>query len=265
MKSNYLAINGTARLLVSLIKAKYYLLVPKLIIIERKHLGGVRMDKQQIKKDIMDAMHFRHATKKFDPNKKIAEEDFRFILETGHLSPSSFGIEPWRFLVIQSTVLRKKIKDTSWGARGKVMDASHFVIFLARTAKDMNYHSNYLMDHYKNVHNYPDEAIQSMLPMIENFQKEDFDLLEDDRRLADWASKQTYIALANMMTTAAQIGIDSCPIEGFSIAAMNELLRKEGLLEDDHFTISVMAAFGYRVQDATPKSRRPFEDVVKFV
>ncbi|QGH36957.1 NAD(P)H-dependent oxidoreductase [Gracilibacillus salitolerans] len=212
----------------------------------------------------MDAMHFRHATKKFDPNRKIDEEDFRFILDTGYLSPSSFGIEPWRFLVIQSPEMREKIKNTSWGARGK-MDASHFVIFLARTAKDTSYDADYLLDHYINVHQYPDEALQGLLPMIENFQKEDFDLLVDDRRMLDWSSKQTYIALANMMTAAAQIGVDSCPIEGFPIKEMNELLREEGLLEDDSFSISVMAAFGHRVQDAPEKSRRPFDDIVKFV
>ncbi|WP_018931262.1 NAD(P)H-dependent oxidoreductase [Gracilibacillus lacisalsi] len=223
------------------------------------------MDKNQIKKDIIDALHFRHATKKFDPNKKIEEADFRFILETGYLSPSSFGIEPWRFLVIQSPELREKIKNTSWGARGKVMDASHFVIFLARTAKDTKYDAEYLLDHYKNVHQYPDEALQGLLPMIENFQKEDFDLLVDDRRMLDWSSKQTYIALANMMTAAAQIGVDSCPIEGFPMKEMNDLLREEGLLDDDSFSISVMAAFGYRVQDAPEKSRRPFDDIVKFV
>lgn len=223
------------------------------------------MDKNKIKKDIIEAMHFRHATKKFDPAKEISEEDFRFILEAGHLSPSSFGIEPWRFLVVQSPELREKIKNTSWGAKGKIMDTSHFVIFLARTAKDTKYNAEYLLDHYKNVHQYPDEALQGLLPMIENFQKEDFDLLADDRRMLDWASKQTYIALANMMTAAAQIGIDSCPIEGFPLKEMNELLREEGLLEDDSFSISVMAAFGYRIEDPREKSRRPFDDIVKFV
>ncbi|MDX8044474.1 NAD(P)H-dependent oxidoreductase [Gracilibacillus sp. S3-1-1] len=223
------------------------------------------MNKDSIKKDIIEAMHMRHATKKFDPTKKIEEEDFRFILETGHLSPSSFGVEPWRFLVVQSPALREKIKDTSWGARGKIMDASHFVIFLARTAKDTKYDAAYLADQLKQVQKLPDDRAQGLLSMIEQFQKEDFDLLVDDRRMFDWASKQTYIALANMMTAAAQIGVDSCPIEGFPIKEMNDLLREEGLLEDDSFSISVMAAFGYREGDVPTKSRRSFDDVVKFV
>ncbi|WP_073202487.1 NAD(P)H-dependent oxidoreductase [Gracilibacillus kekensis] len=210
-------------------------------------------------------MNFRHATKKFDPNKKISDEDFNFILETAYLSPSSFGIEPWRFLVIQNKKIREKIKNTSWGAKGKVMDASHFVILLARTAKDTKYDAEYLKNHFEKVHQFPNQAIEGILEMIENFQKSDFALLEDDRRMMDWSSKQTYIALANMMTSAAQIGIDSCPIEGFSIAEMNQLLREEGLLKDESFSISVMAAFGYRLQDAAKKIRRPYDDIVKWI
>ncbi|KHE66810.1 nitroreductase family protein, partial [Halobacillus sp. BBL2006] len=93
----------------------------------------------------------------------------------------------------------------------------------------------------------------------------DFNLLDGDRPLYDWAGKQTYIALSNMMTAAAEIGIDSCPIEGFSIEKMNQLLEEEGLLEDGSFSISVMCAFGYRAQEQPEKSRRSFDDVVKWL
>ncbi|MFC4401912.1 NAD(P)H-dependent oxidoreductase [Gracilibacillus xinjiangensis] len=222
------------------------------------------MDKKQKKNQIVEAFHFRHATKKFNPNKKISSDDFRFILEAGYLSPSSFGSEPWRFLVIQNERLREKIKDTSWGAKGKIMDASHFVIYLARTEKDLKYDADYLKDHFTNIHEYPDERVEGLLSMIENFQKNDFELT-DERRIYDWASKQTYIALANMMTAAALIGIDSCPIEGFSIKEMNELLREEGVLENDSLSISVMAAFGYREIDPPGKRRRPLHDVIKWI
>jgi nitroreductase len=222
------------------------------------------MDKKQKKREIVEAFHFRHATKKFDPNEKISTDDFRFILEAGYLSPSSFGIEPWRFLVIQKESLREKIKNISWGAKGKIMDASHFVVFLARTEKDLKYDADYLKDHFASILDYPSERVEGLLSMIENFQKNDFELT-DERRINDWASKQTYIALANMMTSAAQIGIDSCPIEGFSIKEMNELLREEGLLEDESFSISVMAAFGYHDIDPPSKKRRPLHNVIKWI
>ncbi|WP_163536065.1 NAD(P)H-dependent oxidoreductase [Gracilibacillus sp. YIM 98692] len=222
-------------------------------------------NKEQIKQSIIDAYYFRHATKQFDPNKKIPEDDFQFIMETAHLSPSSFGMEPWRFLVIENEALREKIKNISWGARGKVMDASHFVILLSRTQKDTQFDSDYANDHYKNVLGFPEEAADGLLGMIENFQKSDFELIEDERRMEDWASKQTYIALGNMMTAAAQIGIDSCPIEGFSIKKMNQFLIEEGLLEDGNFSISAMAAFGYRLNEPKAKTRRPFDNIVKWV
>ena len=222
-------------------------------------------DKETLKKEILDAYHFRHATKQFDPEKKVSDEDFQFIMETGRLSPSSFGFEPWRFLVIQSAELREKIKNAAWGAFGKLPEASHFVVILARTKLDTKYDSSYLKDHFQNGKNMPEEHMKKYLQRIEEFQKEDFKLLDGDRPLYDWAGKQTYIALANMMTAAAQIGVDSCPIEGFNMEKMNALLAEEGLLEDGHFGISVMVAFGYRVNEPNPKSRRPYDDIVKFV
>ncbi|RLQ93786.1 NAD(P)H-dependent oxidoreductase [Falsibacillus albus] len=222
-------------------------------------------DKETLKQEILDAYHFRHATKQFDPDKKVSDDDFHFIMETGRLSPSSFGFEPWRFVVIENPELREKIKNTAWGAYGKLPEASHFVVMLARTKLDTKYDSAYLQDHFKTVKSMPEEHLEKYLSRIEEFQKVDFDLLEGDRPLYDWACKQTYLALGNMMTAAAQIGIDSCPIEGFDIEKMNALLAEEGLLEDGHFSISVMVAFGYRVNEPNPKTRRPYDDIVKFV
>lgn len=222
-------------------------------------------EKEQLKEQIIKAYNFRHATKQFDPNKKILEDDFKFILETGRLSPSSFGTEPWRFVVVQNPELREKIKNASWGAFGKLPEASHFVLFLARTKMDLTYDSDYFRNHFMNVKQMPEEHMSRYLGRIEEFQKSDFKLLDGDRPLFDWACKQTYIALGNMMTAAAQIGIDSCPIEGFDMEKMNQLLDEEGITENGHFGLSVMAAFGYRVNEPSPKTRRPFEDVVKWI
>jgi nitroreductase len=222
-------------------------------------------NKEILKEEILKVFHFRHATKQFDPGKKIPADDFRIILETGRLSPSSFGFEPWRFVVVQNPELREKIKNTAWGAFGKLPEASHFVIILARTIMDTKYDSEYLRNHFTNFKRLPEDHMAKYLQRIEEFQKIDFNLLDGDRPLYDWASKQTYIALANMMTAAAQIGIDSCPIEGFSVEKMNQLLGEEGLLDDGHFGISVMVAFGYRVKDPNPKTRRPYDDIVKWM
>ena len=79
------------------------------------------------KQAILDAYQFRHACKAYDPARKISDDDFRFILETGRLSPSSFGLEPWRFVVVQEPQTRALIRDMAWGAREKVMECSHAV------------------------------------------------------------------------------------------------------------------------------------------
>lgn len=94
------------------------------------------------KQEILDAFNFRHATKVFDPTKKISKEDFSFILETGRLSPSSVGYEPWKFLIVQNKEFRERLKEVAWGAQGQLPTASHFVIILART--DARYDSEYV-------------------------------------------------------------------------------------------------------------------------
>lgn len=216
------------------------------------------------KQEILAAFNFRHATKVFNPTKKISDKDFTFILETGRLSPSSVGYEPWKFLVIQNEEFREKLKEVSWGAQGQLPTASHFVIILART--DAKYDSEYVQHLQKHVKHMPDELLETLKPRYKSFQEEDQHLFESDRALFDWASKQTYIALGNMMTAAAQIGIDSCPIEGFSYDKVNEILEKEGLLDNGNLAVSAMVAFGYREEDpARPKTRRAMEDVVQWI
>ncbi|MBM7541957.1 NAD(P)H-dependent oxidoreductase [Amphibacillus cookii] len=217
------------------------------------------------KASILDAFQFRHATKQFDSSKKISADDFDFILETARLSPSSIGLEPWKFLVVDNSDLKDKLKQMAPGAQGQLDSASHFVIILARNIKDVKYDSDYVKNHYTNVKNFPVELIDQMQQKYKAFQEVDMNLAESDRAFFDWSCKQCYIALANMMTAAAQMGIDSCPIEGFHYQKVTDLLDKEGLLEDGHLGVAVMVAFGYRVQDPLPKTRKSIEDIVHWV
>ncbi len=207
----------------------------------------------------LEAMKFRHATKEFDATKKISDEDFNTILEYGVLSPSSFGFEPWKFVVVQNENLRNKLKEFSWGAQGTLPTASHFVIILARTVKGMKYDSEYIHHMMAEVKQFPEDVQEMYKGFYSKFQKEDFDLLEDDRYVFDWASKQTYIALANMMTGAAYMGIDSCPIEGFDLELTNKFLREELNIDTDEFSASVMVPFGYRKE--APKHEKSRQDV----
>jgi nitroreductase len=223
------------------------------------------VEKETVRQQIRDALLFRHACKAFDPERTIPEEDFELILEAGRLAPSSVGLEPWRFVVVQDKVLREKIRAVSWGAQGQLPTASHFVLILARTMADLKPGSKYIDHLFTQVHRYPPERIERLQARYRSFLDEDFDVLSSPRAMFDWACKQTYIALANMMMTAALLGIDSCPIEGFNRPKLEQLLREEGLLEGDRFGLSCMVAFGYRAQEPRPKTRQPLEAIVRWI
>ena len=211
------------------------------------------------KQQVLDAFHFRCATRYYDPTRKISKEDFDYILELGRLSPSSVGSEPWQFLVVQNPELRQALKPVSWGMATQLDDASHVVVILAN--KHMRYDSE---DFRANLarRGLTEEQMQANMATYQRFQTEHINVLENDRTLFDWASKQTYIALANMMTGAALIGIDSCPIERFNYAEVNRILAQTGAYDAEKYAVSVAVTFGYRAKDIRPKSRKPLNEIV---
>jgi len=214
------------------------------------------------KEVILNAFKFRHATKEFDNTKKISNEDIDFILKTANLSPSSFGFEPWHFVVVQDKELRELLKPVAWGAPLKLDTASHFILGLSMKAPLTKWDSDYIMSIMKDVKQLPEEAIEMYSKFYREFQERDFDL-DTDKKLFDWASKQTYIALGNMMTSAALTGIDSCPIEGFHQQKAEALLKGKFGIDTDKYGLSFMVAFGYRKAEPThAKSRRDFKDII---
>ncbi|MEW4225962.1 NAD(P)H-dependent oxidoreductase [Rossellomorea marisflavi] len=222
------------------------------------------MSNENTKQAVLDAFSFRHATKAFDPEKKISDADFSYILETGRLSPSSVGYEPWKFVILQNPEIREKLREVSFGAQGQLPTASHMVIILAR--KNATPQSDYVQHLLKNIKQVPEDTMGDMVKAYTQFQEVDINIYESERALFDWASKQTYIALGNMMTSAAMIGIDSCPIEGFNYEKATLILEEAGILDSENFGISVMAAFGYRAEEPhREKVRQPIEDVVEWV
>lgn len=214
------------------------------------------------KQQVLDAFHFRCATCYYDPERKISKEDFDYILELGRLSPSSVGSEPWQFLVVQNPELRQALKPVSWGMATQLDDASHVVVILAN--KHMRYDSE---DFRANLarRGLTEEQMQANMATYQRFQTEHINVLENDRTLFDWASKQTYIALANMMTGAALIGIDSCPIEGFNYAEVNRILAQTGAYDTEKYAVSVVVTFGYRAKDIRPKSHKPLNEIVHWI
>ncbi len=214
------------------------------------------------KEEIINAFQYRHACKEFDSSKKLSDEDINFILKTANLSPSSFGFEPWHFIVVQDKELRELLKPVAWGAPLKLDTASHFILGLSMKAPMTKWDSDYIMNMMKDVKQFPEDVIEMYSKFYREFQERDFNL-DTDKKLFDWASKQTYIALANMMTSAALAGIDSCPIEGFHEEKVNALLREKFDVDIDKYGLSYMVAFGYRkAEPAHAKSRRTIEDIV---
>lgn len=218
-----------------------------------------------VKEQITNAFNFRYACKEFDTTRKIPENDFSVILESARLSPSSFGFEPWKLLVLQDMNIREKIKPFCWGAQLQLPSASHFVILLSHTGKDMKYDSDYIKETMEKLQKSTPEVVKLRLERLKKFQEKDFEL-NDDVTLFDWACKQSYIALANMMTSASLLGIDSCPIEGFNREQVEEILINKNILDKNHFGIACMVAFGYRITSPEKqKTRRTLSEVIEWI
>ena len=207
----------------------------------------------------LDIFRRRVSTRHYDPARKISAEDFAAILDFGRLSPSSVGSEPWKFLVIQNQGLREKIKPVAWGMQSSITEASHLVILLAK--KHARYDSPFFSE-LMNRRGFTPEQRAAALERYRSFQIHDIAIADDERALFDWASKQSYIALANMLTGAAMLGIDSCPIEGMDYAAVEHILAQAGLLDPAEYGVSVAATFGYRARDIQPKPRRDAAETV---
>ncbi|MFA6796969.1 MAG: NAD(P)H-dependent oxidoreductase [Bacilli bacterium] len=220
---------------------------------------------KETREEIIAAFNHREATKEFRIDKKISDEDFNFILETGRLSPSSFGWEPWQFLVVQNMDLRMKLKEVSWGAQKQLPSASHFVIILGRRADQLKTESKYLHHISEEINHLTPEIEKMKANAFDSFMKNDFKM-DTDKKIFDWVGKQTYLAFANMMTSAALIGIDSCPMEGFNMAAVEEILKETGEVDMDEYGPVAMVAFGYRTENLPyNKTRRPVDEVVKWI
>lgn len=214
------------------------------------------------KQQVLEAFHFRSACRYYDVNKKISREDMEYILELGRLSPSSVGSEPWQFLVLQNEAIREKIAPVIWGIKHPMNEMSHLVVLLAK--KNARYDSVFFRNSLERRGLTP-EQIEATLSRYKTFQTEDIQITDSERTLFDWCSKQTYIALANMMTGAAMIGIDSCPIEGFHYESVNCILSEAGLFDANEWGVSCMVTFGYRSKEIKKKYRKPAYEVIKWI
>ena len=203
----------------------------------------------------------RFTCKRYDPEGHISDEDFAVILDVAHRSPSSFGLEPWKFLVIENDEVLAEVLEHSWGAK---KNADRTVIILAR--KGVSADSAYVEAVETQVKGMDPNELPGFRTMFDGFQKNNRNLT-DERSLNDWAAKQTYIPLANMLTAAAMLGIDSTPIEGFSINEVTQVLADRGIIDPSEFSASLIIQFGKKADShfEPHQTRRPVEGVIEYV
>ena len=208
-----------------------------------------------MEKTFEEAMAFRHACKIFDDSKKISKEDMRFILEAGQKSPSSFGMEAWKFLVITNEELKAKLRPSCWD-QVQVTSCSHLVVVLAGI--DSVKPESGLPKKRFERREMPQEKLDFYLGLYADHLKE---TLSSDENIYAWTAKQTAIAAGNMMTAAAVKGVDSCPIEGYDKGAVEKILG----LDTTKHQLAMVIPFGYRLNEQSTQLRLDFDEVVEFI
>lgn len=208
-----------------------------------------------MRNEFMDAMNFRHACKLFDETKKISDEDIKYILESGRKSPTSFGMEAWKFLVITNEELKAKLRPLCWN-QVQITSCSHLVILLAGI-DSVKVESGEVEKRFTR-REMPKVKLDFYMKLYADHLK---DTLSTDENIYHWTSKQVYIASANMMTAGAFLGIDSCAIEGFDKEEVEKVLE----LDTSKYQLSLVLPFGYRVKPQAEQIRLPFDEVVEFI
>lgn len=213
---------------------------------------------------ILDAYRRRHACKEFDANKKISNEDFDFLLQVISLSPSSFGLQPYEVFVLKNPELLQELHPHLWGAQKQLPTASHILLFAIK--KDITVNDAYFDHILQDVQQTPADMQEMRRNLINNHQLNEIQMKNDSRYLDDWATKQAYIALGNVMSAAAQIGIDSCPVEGFISQEVTKILTNRKVVDPKYHQAAVFCFLGYRLnQPAREKTRKSLSELVHII
>ena len=186
----------------------------------------------------LENQNWRYATKKFDATKKITAEDLDILKEAIRLSSSSYGLQPYKVILVENPDLRAKIQPSAWG-QSQIVEASHLIVF----ANEINFGTTGIDDYIKNASEtraIPAESLQGYA----DFMKANITALSEDNR-NNWTAKQTYLALGNLLNAAAELKIDVTPMEGFVPAEVNEILELEAL----GLNATLIATLGYRHED----------------
>ncbi|MGD1854298.1 MAG: NAD(P)H-dependent oxidoreductase [Leptolyngbyaceae cyanobacterium] len=205
---------------------------------------------------VLQTLNWRYATKLFDASKKIPADTWSALEQSLVLAPSSFGLEPWKFFVVDDPAVRQTLLEASWN-QSQVVDASHLVVLTIKTGLN-EADVDRSMARTAEVRNVPLESLEGFSNTIKGFMKSIPDVDQ-------WSTRQVYIALSQLMTSAALLGIDTCPMEGFMPEKYDEIL---GLPEKGYHAV-VVCAIGYRSEEdkqaQRAKVRFPLEDKVQHI
>lgn len=205
---------------------------------------------------ILHKLQWRYATKKFDPQKKVSEENITELLKAMNLSASGSGLQPYKFIVVHNNELQQQLREVSYN-QPQVTDASHIIVVAAKTEVVPEYIETYIQ-RTAEIRGIPTESLkgleQSLLNNIGS---------KNSREQLQWAQRQCYLPLATLLIAAADLKIDVCPMEGFIPEEYDRILG----LQDQGLHATVIAAVGYRSQDDklqfAKKSRRTLDDIVE--
>ena len=202
---------------------------------------------------IKDA-HWRYATKKFDTSKKVSKENLELLKEAIRLSTSSYGLQPYKVIIVEDVELRKTIQPVAWN-QNQIVDASAIIIF----ANIINFGAHEIDQYMANVAKTRDIELASFTKYAD-FVKTQISSLSDEEK-NNWTSKQTYLALGNLLNAAAELKIDVTPMEGFEVEKLNQILGLDAL----GLNATLIAPIGYRhEEDVTQhwkKVRKPNEEL----
>ncbi len=203
-------------------------------------------------------LKWRYATKKFDTSKKIPAEHLKLLKEAIQLSPSSYGLQPYKVLIIEDTEIRKKLRAASWD-QPQIEEASHLLVLANRTDFD-----NSLVDSYIDNVAQTRDIDKSQLEGYSEMMKANIVTKEQSEK-AHWSARQAYIIIGNLVTAAADLKIDACPMEGFDPEAYNQILG----LTELHLNAAVVVTLGYRSTDDQTqhykKVRRPESELFQTI
>ena len=211
-------------------------------------------------KDIIEALKWRYATKEFDTNKKLSAAQLDTLLESLRLSASSFGLQPWKFVVVTNPEIRAKLREAAWG-QPQITDASELIVLCVRKNIDDSLVDTY-MQSIAETRGVSVDDLKGFSDMIKGSINSRKNADEAKVSAKEWAARQVYISLGTLLATAAHESLDACPMEGFDNKKFDEILGLEALgLES-----LVLAAVGFRLETdkmaLVPKSRFSKEEVV---